>query len=147
MSKEVAMKKLLQACGENPELLTRLMEKPQEVTKEYGVALEPEELQQLQRVKKLKDLVEEFKLGRVIGPHVGYPIDVMWKTTLATHILFYKPIFYPIFYRPIYYTRPIFYPIYYPIFYPIGYYFATGGIEQARQFSGLRSLGKKRTER
>lgn len=146
MSKEVAMKKLLQACSENPELLTRLIEKPQEVAKEYDVALEPAELQQLQRVKKLKDLVEEFKLGRVIGPPAGYPADVMWKTTLANHILFYKPIFYPLFYMPIFYRWGWgSYPIFYQIFYPIGYYYATGQVQQARRFSGLRSLGKKRT--
>jgi hypothetical protein len=144
MSKEVALRQLIQAGEKDPELFTKLLEKPEEVAKQYGVTLEREELQQLQRVKKLKDLVEEFKQGRVIPPPSGYPIDVLWKTTIANHILFYRPIFYPIFNRPISY-RPIFYrPIFYPVFYPIGYYFRTGGIEGNPQFKGLRSLGNKK---
>lgn len=143
MSKEVAIRKLMQSCEKDPELFTKLVDKPQEVAKEYGVALEPEELQQLQRVKKLRDLVEEFKQGRVIGPHIGYPIDVLWKATIANHILSYRPIFYPVFYRPgpIFYYRPTFNN---PIFYPVGYPFSAGGIEGSRQFSGLRSLGSKK---
>ena len=144
MSKEVAIRKLMQACHDNAELLSRLVERPQEVAKEYGITFEAEELRQLERVKKLADLVEEFRQGRVIGPPSGYPVDVLWKTTLANHILFYRPIFYPIFYQPIFY-RPIFYrPSFYPVFYPIGYFFRSGGIDGNRQFSGLRTLGIKK---
>ena len=39
-----------------------MLEKPQDVAKEHAAALEPEELQQLQRVKKLTELVDESKL-------------------------------------------------------------------------------------
>jgi len=145
MSKEVALKQLIQAGEKDPELFTKLLEKPEEAAKQYGVTLEREEVQQLQRVKKLKDLVDEFKQGRGLPPPSGYPIDVLWKTTIANHILFYRPIFYPIFNVPIVYRRPISYrPIFYQVFYPIGYYFRTGGIEGNPQFRGLRSLGNKK---
>jgi hypothetical protein len=37
----------MQTCEKDPGLLTKLVEKPEEVTKEYEVALESEELEQL----------------------------------------------------------------------------------------------------
>jgi|SRR5215469_1908745 hypothetical protein len=150
MSTEVGMKKLMQACEKDPELLNKLLEKPQEIAKQYDAALGPEELQQLQRVKKLRDLVEEFKAGRVIPHPVGYPIDVLWKTTLANHILSYRPIFYPIFYTwgPISYRwRPISYrggPISYFGATPIGYPYSPVQFEASRQLSGLRSVSRKK---
>jgi hypothetical protein len=98
MNKDVAIRKLMQACEKDPELFAKLIAKPQEVAKKYGVTLEAEEVEQLQKVQKLKTLVEEFKLGRVIGHPIGYPVDVAWKTAIANHIIFYRPIFYPIFY-------------------------------------------------
>jgi hypothetical protein len=98
MSKEVAIRKLMQACEKDPELFARLTQKPQEVAEEYGVTLEPDEVVQLERVQKLNSLVAEFKLGRGIGRPIGYPVDVAWKTSIANHIIFYRPIFYPIFY-------------------------------------------------
>lgn len=140
----------MQACEKDPELLTKLVEKPQEIAKQYSVALEPKELEQLQRVKKLRDLVEEFKAGRVIPNPVGYPIDVLWKTTLANHILSYRPIFYPIFYAwgPISYRwRPISYrggPISYFGANPIGYPLGPVQFEASRRLSGLRSAGRKK---
>lgn len=148
MSTEEGIRKLMQACEKDPELLTKLLEKPQEIAKQYSVTLEPEELQQLQRVKKVRDLVEEFKAGRVISRPVGYPIDVLWKTTLANHILSYRPIFYPIFYTwgPISYRwRPISYrggPISY--FGVTGYPFGPVQFEASRQLSGLRSVGRNK---
>jgi hypothetical protein len=138
MNKEVAVRKLLQACEKDPALLTRLVENPQEVAKEHAVALEPEEVQQLQRVKKLKDLVEEFQQGRVIGHPVGYPVDVMWKKTIADHILSDRAIFYPIWgytWRPVFGTGP---------YGGIGGYrpgYPAGPVER---FSALRSRGSKK---
>jgi len=145
MSTEVGIRKLMQACETDPELLTKLLEKPQEIAKQYSVTLEPEELQQLQRVKKLRDLVDEFKAGRVIPRPVGYPIDVLWKTTLANHILSYRPIFYPIFYTwgPISY-RTISYrggPISY---FGAGYPFSPVQFEASRQLRSLRSVGRNK---
>src|SRR5271169_6527984 len=145
MSTEVGIRKLMQACEKDPELLTKLLEKPQEIAKQYDVSLEPEQLQQLQRVKKLRDLVEEFKAGRVIPRPVGYPIDVLWKTTLANHILSYRPIFYPIFYTwgPTSY-RAISYrggPISY---FGAGYPFSPVQFEASRQLRGLRSVGRNK---
>ncbi len=143
MTREAAIRKMMSACHENPDLYKKLLEKPQDVAKEHGVTLEPEELAQLQRVKKLNDLVEEFKGGRGIHPPIGYPIDVMWKKVIANHIISYRA-FYPLFnfrYYPIRYYPIRFYPIrYYPIYYPIGYYFNTGGVQQ--QFTGLRNAKK-----
>jgi hypothetical protein len=97
MCKEVAVRKLMQACEKDPELFARLTKKPQEVAGEYGVTLEPDEVVQLERVHKLNSLVAEFKLGRVIGTPIGYPVDVAWKSAIANHILSYRPVFYPIF--------------------------------------------------
>ncbi len=148
MSREAAIRKMMKACHENPDQFKKLLEKPQDVAKEHGVTLEPEELEQLQRVKKLHDLVEEFKAGRGIHRPIGYPIDVMWKKVIANHIISYRA-FYPLFnfkYYPIrgYPIRgyPIRgYPIwFYPIqFYPLGY---TSGVLQAQQFTGLRNTKK-----
>jgi hypothetical protein len=39
-----------------------MLEKPQDVAKEDAATLEPKKLQQLQRVQKLTELVDEFKL-------------------------------------------------------------------------------------
>jgi len=39
-----------------------MLEKQQDVAKEHAATLEPEKLQQLQRVKKLTEFVDEFKL-------------------------------------------------------------------------------------
>jgi len=146
MTREAAIRKMMSACHENPELYRKLLEKPQDVAKEHGVTLEPEELQQLQRVKKLQDLVDEFKAGRGIHPPIGYPIDVMWKKVIANHVISYRA-FYPLFnfrYYPIRFYPIRFYPIrFYPIYYPIGYYFNTGGIRQeGQQFTGLRNVKK-----
>jgi hypothetical protein len=94
----VAVRKLMQACEKDPELFARLVKNPQEVAGEFGVTLEPEEVAQLEKVQKLNSLVAEFKQGRGIGRPIGYPVDVAWKTSIANHIIFYRPIFYPIFY-------------------------------------------------
>ena len=148
MSREAAMRKMTNACREDPELYQKLLDKPEEVAKQYDLKLEPEELQQLQRVKKLADLVDEFKAGRGIHPPIGYPIDVMWKKVLLKHIVSYRsfyPLFnikyYPIRFYPVRY--PIrFYPIrFYPIRYPIGYYFDVGA-QEGQQFTGLRKAKK-----
>ncbi len=140
MTREAAIRKMMTACHENPDLHKKLLDKPQDVAKEHGVTLEPEELEQLKRVKKLHDLVEEFKAGRGIHPPIGYPIDRMWKKVIANHIISYRA-FYPLFnfrYYPIRFYPIRFYPIYYPIYYPIGYYFGGEGGEQVQQFRGLR---------
>jgi hypothetical protein len=123
MTREVAIRKMITACQANPDLHAKLLEKPHEVAKEYGVTLEPEELQQLQRVKRLNDLVAEFTNGRGIDPHIGYPIDVLWKNTIFNHIVFYRP----------------YYPIWFGL-YPVGYYFSRGEIGAGRRFSGLRKV-------
>jgi hypothetical protein len=143
MSREAAIRKMMHACHQDPDLHKKLLEKPQDVAKEHGVTLEPEELQQLQRVKKLQDLVDEFKAGRGIHPPIGYPIDVMWKKVIANHIISYRSSFYPLFnfrYYPIRFYPIRYYPIrYYPIKYIAGYYFDVGGPQAGQQFTGLRS--------
>jgi hypothetical protein len=138
MEKDVAIRQLMQACEKDPELFAKLVDKPEEVAKEFKVTLGPDEIAQLQRVKQLQNLVNEFKVGRGGLPHPsGYPIDVMWKNTLANHILFYRPIYYPIFY-------PIYYPVFYRWHFPVTGYPA-GPIEtQGGQFTGLRSARKRR---
>jgi hypothetical protein len=136
VSKESAIKKLMQACEGDADLYSKLLANPQDVAGQYGVTLEPEEIEQFKRVQALQTLVAEFKAGRGIGHPIGYPVDVAWKATLANHIIFYRPIYYPIFY-------PIFYPIYYRgSGYPIGY------IEEptaaVKPFSGLRKLAARK---
>ncbi len=150
MTREAAIRKMMSACHENPEMYKKLLEKPKEVAKEHGVTLEPEELSQLQRVKQLEDLVDEFKAGRGLHPPIGYPIDSMWKKVLFKHIVSYRtfyPLFnfryYPIRFYPIRYYPIKYYPIrFYPIRYPIGYYFDVGGIQEGTQFTGLRRTKK-----
>ena len=98
MSREVAIRRLMQACEKDRELFVRLTQKPQEVAEKFGVTLEPDEVAQLERVQKLYSLVSEFKVGLGIGRPIGYPVDVAWKSAIASHIVSYRPIFYPIFY-------------------------------------------------
>ncbi len=138
MNNEAAVAKLMQACEKDAELYSKLLANPQEVANQYGVTLEPEEIEQFNRVQKLQSLVAEFKTGRgVVGP-IRYPIDVAWKATLANHIIYYRPIFYPIFYG-----------IFYPIFYRPTGYVAGYPVESAQAigpFTGLRRLAaRKRT--
>jgi hypothetical protein len=138
MSREAAIRKMMQACHENPDLHKKLLEKPQDVAKEHGLTLEPEELQQLQRVKKLQDLVEEFKAGRGIHPPIGYPIDVLWKKVISYHIIWYRP-FYPLWYRFWYRFNSYRFR---PSVYTIGYYLDTGRPQVGPQFTGLRNMKK-----
>lgn len=125
----------MHACEKDPELFKRLVASPAEVAKEHGVTLEKAEIEQLGRVQKLQSLVDEFKTGRPgVGGPIKYPIDVAWKTTLANHIIYYRPIYYPIFYQ-------IFYPILYRIGYPVvGYAFQ----QQTSQSGALRKVATRK---
>jgi hypothetical protein len=126
----------MHACEKDPELFKRLAANPEAVAKEHGVALEPAEVEQLNRVHKLQTLVEEFKTARPgIGGPIKYPIDVAWKAALANHIIRYRPIYYP-----------IFYPIFYPVLYRwIGGYPAPNwGVGETFQQEALRRVGIRR---
>ncbi|HTW78933.1 MAG TPA: hypothetical protein VME23_05225 [Terracidiphilus sp.] len=134
MSNETAIRQLMTACEKDPELFKRLVSSPAAVATEYGVTLEPAEIEQLGRVQKLQNLVDEFKVARPgVGGPIKYPIDVAWKTALTNHIIYYRPIYYP-----------IFYPIYYPIFYQIGYPVVGYTREPTAQARALRKVAAKK---
>ena len=121
MPDEIAIRKLMEACDQDPKLQARLFRDPAAVAKENGVELTDNEVQQLKRVGALKGLVDEFKAGRV-GPGpirypIGYPIDQWWRQAIFNHVVSY---------------RTLFNPIFNPIFYPIGYVFNVAG----RAFAG-----------
>lgn len=113
MPDEVAIKKMMEACDQDPKLQAKLFHDPRAVAKEHGVELSDTEIQQLKRVGSLVNLVNEFKVGRIghgpIGGYpIGYPIDQWWKKTIFNHIVSY---------------RSLYNPLFNPIFYPIGYVF------------------------
>jgi len=114
VSKETSLRALLQACEKDDALFERFLATPQEVATAYHLELDAEEIEQLQRVHKLKSLVAEFRLKRQPGTPVGYPADLAWKAVLTNHILFYRPIFYPIFYP----ANPVFEQLRRPKGYP-----------------------------
>ena len=99
MSNEAGVRKLMQACEKEPALFGRFVDKPDEVAKEFGITLAKEEIDQLKRVQRLQQVIDDFKAHRpgIPGPS-GYPIEMAWKTAMAHHIIFYRPSFYPIFY-------------------------------------------------
>ena len=132
MPNEIAVKKLMDACDQDPKLQARLFQDPIAVAKEHGVELSSDEVQQLKRVGALMTLVDQFKAGRVgLGPGpIFYPVDVWWKRAIFNHVVSYRPIFYPLF-NPIYYRIG-------PIFYPIGYVFNEPGREGGGEVTALR---------
>lgn len=131
MPNEIAIRKMMEACHQDPKLQARLFHDPKAVAKEHGAELSNEEVQQLKRVGALMSLVDEFKAGRVGGPGpIFYPIDVWWKQAIFNHVVSYRSLYNPLF-------RPIFYPIR-PIFYPIGYVFNVGGPELGGEVAALR---------
>jgi hypothetical protein len=124
MPNEIAIKKMMDACDQDPKLQARLFHDPKAVAKEHGVELSNDEVQQLKRVGALMSLVDEFKAGRVVGPGpIFYPIDVWWKRAIFNHVISY---------------RSIYNPLYSPIFYPIGYVFNAVGPEFGREVGALR---------
>ncbi|HUI41769.1 MAG TPA: hypothetical protein VL523_07360 [Terriglobia bacterium] len=125
MANEIAIKKMMDACDQDPKLQARLFHDPKVVAKEYGAELSSDEVQQLKRVGALMSLVDEFKAGRVgVGPGpIYYPIDTWWKQTVFNHVISY---------------RSLYNPLFNPIFYPIGYVFNVGAQEFGGQFAALR---------
>jgi hypothetical protein len=124
MADEIAIRKLMEACDQDPKLQARLFQEPAAVAKEHGVELADNEVQQLKRVGALQGLINEFKSVRVGGPGpirypIGYPIDRWWKQIIYNHVVSY---------------RTLYNPIFNPIFYPIGYVFNAG-----RPFGGEAS--------
>jgi hypothetical protein len=122
MPNELAIRKMMEACDQDPKLKARLFHDPAAVAKENGVELSDNEVQQLKRVGALIGLVNEFKAGRVGGRGpvpgypIGYPIDQWWKGAIFNHVIIY---------------RSLYNPLFNPIFYPIGYVFNVAG----KQFS------------
>jgi hypothetical protein len=108
--REIAIRKLMDACDKEPELQAQLFESPKKIAAQHGVELEDAEVQQLQKVGALMRLVGEFKAGRVVGPGgpIYYPIDVWWKRTIFNHVISYRSLYNPLFHH-------IFDPIGYPI--------------------------------
>jgi hypothetical protein len=129
MPNEIAIRKMMEACDQDPKLQARLFHDPKAVAKEHGVELSDDEIKQLKRVGSLMSLVGEFKAGRVgghgpVGTYpIGYPIDQWWKNTIFNHVVSY---------------RSLYNPLFSPIFYPIGYVFNTVGGEFGGEIAALR---------
>jgi hypothetical protein len=120
MANEIAIRKMMDACDQDPKLQARLFHDPKAVAKEHGVELSNDEVAQLKRVGALMSLVDEFKVGRVTGipGPIYYPIDAWWKQAIFNHVISY---------------RSIYNPLFNPIFYPIGYVFNVAGQEFGRE--------------
>ena len=128
MPNEIAMRKLMEACDQDPKLQAKLFHDPAAVAKEHGVEFSDTEVQQLKRVGTLMNLVGEFKAGRVGGRGpifypIGYPIDQWWKNAIFNHVVSY---------------RSLYNPLFNPIFYPIGYVFNAPGKEFTAEAAALR---------
>jgi hypothetical protein len=110
MARETDIKKMMEACEQDPELQAKLLENPKEFAqKKFKVELNDQEVQQLLKVGQLMRLVDEFKAGRFVGPGpVTYPVDIWWKRVITNHVIRYNPLYYRLFYL---------------IYYPIGYMF------------------------
>ena len=129
MPNEIAIRKMMEACDQNPALQAELFKNPLAVAKKHGVELSDNEVEQLKRVGTLMKLVDEFKAGRVggrgplVGYPIGYPIDQWWKGTIFKHVVSY---------------RSLYNSLFNPIFYPIGYVFNVGGKAFGNEIAGLR---------
>ena len=128
MPNDVAIRKMMEACDQDPKLQAKLLQDPKAVAKEHGVELSDGDVQQLKRVSTLMNLVGEFKAGRVgrgpLGTYpIGYPIDQWWKGTIFNHVVSY---------------RGLYNPFFNPIFYPIGYVFNFAGRELGGEIAALR---------
>jgi hypothetical protein len=105
--KDLALRELVEKADGDPRLLAKLCADPHAVAAEFGVELAEAEVDQFRRLGTLMNLVSEFTEARIPDP-IFYPIDIWWSKTIAKHILFYNPIFYPIRY-PI--KDWVFYPV------------------------------------
>ena len=134
MTNEIAIRKMMEACDQDPNLRARLFQDPMAVAKEYKVELTGDEVTQLKRVGELVGLVAQFKTGRIggrgplSGYPVGYPIDQWWKQVIFNHVISY---------------RTLYNPLFNPIFYPIGYVFNVRRQELAAEAVQLRHARRK----
>jgi hypothetical protein len=130
MANEIAIRKMMDACDQDPKLQARLFHDPKAVAKEHGVELANDEVQQLKRVGALMSLVDEFKAGRVGGVPgpIFYPIDTWWKQAIFNHVISY---------------RSINDPLFNPIFYPIGYVFNVAGQQFGREIVAALRLRRR----
>ncbi len=102
VTKELAVKKLMEACEKDPKLQAELFRAPKELATKYGVTLEPEEEKQLKRVGELMRIINDFTEARIFGPGpIFYPVDLWWKRTLFDHIYRYEPLYNKLFHRPL----------------------------------------------
>ena len=67
MPNEIAIRKMMEACDQDPALQAELFKNPVAVAKKHHVDLSDDEVEQLKRVGTLMNLVGEFKAGRVGG--------------------------------------------------------------------------------
>ena len=124
-TREIAIKKLMEACDKDTKLRADLLRNPKEIATKYNVTLEPEEEKQLKRVGELTRVIEEFTHSRVFNPDwIRYPADVWWKQTLYDHIVEPQSLF-----NPLFHLKP------FP-FYPAPEDFLRRGLE--RQLGGFR---------
>ncbi len=129
MPNEIAIRKMMEACDQDPALQAELFKNPVAVAKKHHVDLSDDEVEQLKRVGTLMNLVGEFKAGRVggrgpiVGYPIGYPIDQWWKRTIFNHVVSY---------------RSLYNPLFNPIFYPIGYVFNVGAKAFGNEIAALR---------
>jgi hypothetical protein len=102
---ERRLEELLEAAHRDRQLKLRLLAKPREVAKEWGVELADPEVARLEKLGAFVDMAEEAKRGRLFlrcDPRVCYPSTV-WLRQAALElaeamvriIRWPDPIFYP----------------------------------------------------
>lgn len=102
VDRNLAIKKMMDACDKDPSLQAQLFKSPEGVAKKYEVSLSAEEKAAISKLGHLYEVIDEFKAGRIFGPGpIFYPIDIWWQRKIFNHVLSYRPIFYPLFPRPI----------------------------------------------
>lgn len=95
-TKEDGLNRLLQEANVDEGLKSRLLAKPRETAKEYGVDLTVAEVQRLTKLGAFRELAADLRRGAVVrcDPRICYPADV-WLRAEATRLLRYF-IFYPV---------------------------------------------------
>lgn len=96
---EDGLRELLQAANVDDSLKSKLLARPKEVAKEYGVELTEAETERLAKLGAFRQLAIELRQGSVVrvDPRIFYPADI-WLRVEASKLIRYFVryfVFYP----------------------------------------------------